>query len=131
MLPTRRRSYGFEFWSPTAKTPKRLALHLIVDNYRTHKHPEVVEWLEAHPCFHLHFTPTSSSWLNLVERFFAEMTRKRIRRGTFRNVPELITAINDYVRLHNVDPRPLVWTAKANDILKKVAKCQATLEAGH
>lgn len=114
-----------------AKTPKRLALHLIVDNYRTHKHPKVVEWLEAHPRFHLHFTPTSSSWLNLVERFFAEITRKRIRRGTFRNVAELIAAINDYIRQHNTDPKPFIWTAKADEILKKVAKCQATLEAAH
>src|SRR6266545_1612825 len=114
-----------------AKTPKRLDLHLIVDNYRTHSHPEVVEWLEAHPRFHLHFTPTSSSWLNLVERFFAEITRKRIRRGTFRNVLELIAAINDHIRLHKADPRPLIWTAKANDILKKVARCRATLEAAH
>ena len=114
-----------------AKTPKRLDLHLIVDNYRTHKHPNVVEWLEAHPRFHLHFTPTSSSWLNLVERFFAEITRKRIRRGSFRNVSELMRAINDYVTHHNKDPEPLVWTAKANDILKKVSKCRATLEALH
>jgi len=114
-----------------AKTPKRLDLHLIVDNYRTHKHPTVNEWLEEHPRFHLHFTPTSSSWLNLVERYFAEITRKRIRRGTFRNVGELIAAINDYVRLTNGDPKPFVWAAKANDILKKVAKCRATLEAAH
>src|SRR6266498_3226615 len=114
-----------------AKTPKRLDLHLIVDNYRTHKHPTVNEWLEAHPRFHLHFTPTSSSWLNLVERYFAEITRKRIRRGTFRNVSELIAAINEYVRQTNADPKPFVWAAKANDILKKVAKCRATLEAAH
>ena len=114
-----------------AKTPKRLDLHLIVDNYRTHKHPVVNEWLEAHPRFHLHFTPTSSSWLNLVERYFAEITRKRIRRGTFRNVSELIAAINEYVRQTNADPKPFVWAAKANDILKKVAKCRATLEAAH
>jgi transposase len=114
-----------------AKTPKRLDLHLIVDNYRTHKHPVVNEWLEAHPRFHLHFTPTSSSWLNLVERYFAEITRKRIRRGSFRNVGELIAAINAYVHQTNEDPKPLVWAAKANDILKKVAKCRATLEAAH
>ena len=114
-----------------AKTPRRLDLHLIVDNYRTHKHPDVLEWLEAHPRFHLHFIPTSSSWLNLVERFFAEITRKRIRRGTFRNVSELIAAINNYIKHHNADPQPLVWTAKANDILKKVAKCRATLETAH
>jgi transposase len=114
-----------------AKTPKRLALHLIVDNYRTHKHPVVVEWLDAHPRFHLHFTPTSSSWLNLVERYFAEITRKRIRRGTFRNVSELIAAINDYVRQTNADPKPFVWTAKAKDIIKKVDQCRAILAASH
>jgi transposase len=108
-----------------------LDLHLIVDNYRTHKHPVVNEWLQAHPRFHLHFTPTSSSWLNLVERYFAEITRKQIRRGTFRNVSELIAAINDYVRQTNADPKPFVWAAKANDILKKVAKSRATLEAAH
>ena len=113
------------------KTPKGLDLHLIVDNYRTHKHPVINEWLEEHLRFHLHFTPTSSSWLNLVERYFAEITRKRIRRGSFRNVSELIAAINDYVRLTNADPKPLVWTAKANDIIKKVSKCRATLEAAH
>lgn len=113
-----------------AKTPKRLALHLIVDNYRTHKHPKVVEWLEAHPRFHLHFTPTSSSWLNLVERFFAEITRKRIRRGTFRNVAELIAAINDYIRQHNTDPKPFIWTAKADEILKKVSEVSSNFRGG-
>lgn len=113
------------------ETPKHLDLHLIVDNYRTHKHPTVVAWLEKHRRFHLHFVPTSSSWLNLVERFFAEITRKRIRRGTFRNVKELEDAINDYIALHNDDPKPFVWTAKTGQILKKVGKCRATLEALH
>jgi hypothetical protein len=113
-----------------AKTPKPLDLHLIVDNYR-HKHPVVGEWLEAHPRFRLHFTPTSSSWLNLVESYFAEITRKQIRRGTFRNVSELIAAINAYAHLTNADPKPLVWATKANDILEKVARSRATLEAAH
>jgi transposase len=113
------------------ETPRHLDLHLIVDNYRTHKHATVLAWLEKHPRFHLHFVPTSSSWLNVVERFFAEITRKRIRRGSFRNAEELTTAINEYIAHHNDDPQPFVWTAKANDILKKVARCRATLEAGH
>jgi transposase len=113
------------------ETPKQLDLHLIVDNYRTHKHPTVEGWLEKHPRFHLHFVPTSSSWLNLIERFFAEITRKRIRRGTFRNAKELTNAINDYIAHNNQNPKPFVWTAKANQILKKVARCRATLEALH
>ncbi len=113
------------------ETPRHLDLHLIVDNYRTHKHPTVNAWLDKHPRFHLHFVPTSSSWLNLVERFFAEITRKRIRRGSFRNVGELTSAINDYIAHNNQNPTPLVWTAKANQILKKVARCRATLEAAH
>jgi len=114
-----------------SRTPKGLDLHLILDNYRTHKHPAVVQWLDQHPRFHFHFIPTGSSWLNLVERYFAEITRKRIRRGTFRNVSELIAAINDYVRKTNADPTPFIWTAKANDIIKKVSRCRATLEAAH
>jgi transposase len=113
------------------ETPRHLDLHLIVDNYRTHKHATVLAWLEKHPRFHLHFVPTSSSWLNVVERFFAEITRKRIRRGSFRNAEELTTAINEYIAHHNHQPQPFIWTAKANDILKKVARCRATLEAGH
>ncbi|MEX2093699.1 MAG: IS630 family transposase [Pirellulales bacterium] len=110
-----------------AKTPKRLDLHLVVDNYRTHKHPVVNDWLEQHPRFHLHFTPTSSSWLNLVERYFAEITRKRIRRGTFRNVGELIAAINDYVKHTNADPKPFVWTKTANQIIRKINRAREAL----
>jgi transposase len=113
------------------ETPKHLDLHLIVDNYRTHKHATVNEWLDRHARFHLHFVPTSSSWLNLVERFFAEITRKRIRRDSFKNVEVLTAAINDYIGHHNEDPKPFVWTAKANDIIKKVNRCRVTLEALH
>src|SRR3712207_6065815 len=98
-------------------TPADLDLHLIADNYASHKHPEVVAWLESHPRFHLHFIPTSSSWLNLVERFFAEITRKRIRRGVFKSVLDLEVAIYrylaDHLADHNERPKPVIWTATA------------------
>jgi len=109
------------------KTPKKKELHLIVDNYATHKHPEVLAWLAKHPRFHMHFTPTSSSWLNMVERFFRDITDKRIRRGVFTSVPELEAAINEYIAAHNVKPKPFIWTAKANDILAKVTRARAAL----
>ena len=108
-------------------TPKNKELHLIVDNYATHKHPEVIDWLVKHPRFHLHFTPTSSSWLNMVERFFRDITDKRIRRGVFTSVPELEAAINEYIAVHNAKPKPFIWTAKATDILAKVTRARATL----
>jgi transposase len=113
------------------EVPKELAVHLILDNYGTHGHPNVKAWLEQHPRFILHFTPTSSSWLNLVERWFGEITRKRIRRGVFRSVPELIAAIEDYIRCHNEDPKPFVWTKRAKEILEKVAHCKAVIETLH
>ncbi len=103
-------------------TPKALALHLIADNYATHKHPAVKAWLAKHPRFHMHFTPTSASWLNQVERFFALITEDRIRRGVFKSVGELEAAIQDYLEHHNADPKPFVWTAPAADILQKVAR---------
>jgi transposase len=109
------------------QTPKGKQLHLIVDNYATHKHPEVKTWLEKHPRFHLHFTPTSSSWLNMVERFFRDITDKRIRRGVFTSVPELEAAINEYIAVHNAKPKPFIWTAKASDILAKVTRARAVL----
>jgi len=108
-----------------------LDLHLIVDNYGTHKHPRVKSWLRRHPRFHLHFIPTSSSWLNLVERWFRELTDKRIRRGSFGNVPELIAAIKDYLDSHNQNPRVFVWTASVEHILTKVAKCKEALDSLH
>jgi transposase/DNA-binding CsgD family transcriptional regulator len=111
-----------------AKTPPELNLHLIVDNYATHKHPKVQAWLKRHKRFHIHFTPTSSSWLNLVERWFREITDQRIRRGTFRSVEQLIQAINDYIQHNNQTPRPFVWTAKAAQILAKVQRARKTLE---
>jgi transposase len=111
-----------------AETPPELDLHLIVDNYATHKHPNVKAWLKRHSRFHLHFIPTSSSWLNLVERWFREITDKRIRRGVFRSVQQLIAAIRAYIDEHNDDPKPFVWTAKAEDILEKVRRARAILD---
>jgi transposase len=113
------------------KTPQGLDLHLVVDNYATHKTPAVKRWLKAHPRFHLHFTPTSASWLNMVERFFAEITRNRIRRGAFTTVAELKTAIMDYLENHNADPKPFVWTKSAGEILEKVARAKQALESLH
>jgi transposase len=103
-------------------------LHLIVDNYATHKHPKVKAWLKRHPRFHIHFTPTSSSWLNVIERWFRELTEKRLRRGVFRSVRELEQAIMDYVDQHNEHPRGFVWTKKAEDILAKVRRARAALQ---
>jgi len=97
-------------------------IHVVMDNYGTHKHPLVRAWFVRHPEFVAHFTPTSSSWLNQVERFFAEITRRRIRRGAFRSVDELERAIEDYLKTHNMDPRPFVWTKDADLILRKVQK---------
>lgn len=109
------------------ETPKGKALHLVCDNYATHKHPKVKEWLEKHPRFHIHFTPTSASWLNMVERFFRSISTDRLERGVFRNVPELISAIDEYIAVHNQNPKPFVWTAKANDILQKVIRANRQL----
>ncbi len=94
-------------------------VHLVFDNYATHKTPEVKAWLEKHPRFKLHFTPTSASWLNLVERFFAEITTKRIRRGSYTSVDDLETAIYDYLAKHNTKPKPFTWTKTAEDILTR------------
>jgi transposase len=112
-------------------TPKPRDLHLIVDNYATHKHPKVKAWLAKHPRFHLHFTPTSASWLNLVERFFGLVTEDAIRRGVFRSVADLEAAIEAYLEHHNADPKPFIWTAPAADILEKVARGRRTLESLH
>ncbi len=110
------------------QTPADLDLHLILDNYSTHKHARVQSWLKRHPRFHLHFTPTSSSWLNLIERWFREITDKRIRRGAFRSVKELERAIMDYIAKHNDDPKPYVWTAKVETILEKIRRARTVLE---
>lgn len=114
-----------------AETPQDLDLHLIVDNYGTHKHPRVKSWLRRHPRFHLHFIPTSSSWLNLVERWFRDLTEKRIRRGSFKTVPELILAIQEYLDNHNQKPQVFVWSAPVERILEKIAKCKEALDALH
>ena len=111
--------------------PKEAELHLILDNYGTHSHPKVKVWLGKHPRFKLHFTPTSASWLNLVERWFRDLTDKRIRRGIFRSVPELINAIMEYIAVNNEKPRPFVWTAATDAILQKVSKCRVILETLH
>jgi transposase len=110
-----------------AEVPEGLAVHLILDNYSTHKHAKVAAWLDQHPRFQLHFTPTSSSWLNLVERWFRELTDKALRRGVFHSVPDLIAAIEAYLTAHNNDPKPFIWTATADDILAKVARGRVAL----
>lgn len=110
------------------EVPKGLQVHLILDNYATHKHPDVQHWLAKHKRFHLHFTPTSSSWLNLAERFFRELDTKALRRGSFNSVPDLITAIQEYLDAHNDDPKPFVWTATAESILEKVRRGRVALE---
>jgi transposase len=110
------------------QTPADLELHLIVDNYSTHKHPKVQRWLKRHPRFHMHFIPTSSSWLNLVERWFREITDKRIRRGAFASVDQLTAAIMDYIAEHNQNPRSFTWTAKVEDILEKVRRAREVMD---
>jgi len=107
--------------------PQDKQIHMIVDNYSTHKHEKVERWLSRHPRFHMHFTPTGCSWLNMVERFFRDLTENRLRRGIFRSVEELITAIFDYIDHHNENPKPFIWTAKAADILEKVKRARAAL----
>jgi transposase len=102
-------------------------IYLICDNYSTHKHERVQRWLEAHKRFHVRFTPTSSSWLNMVERFFRDLTQNRLRRGVFQDLEQLIMAIGEYIDGHNQNPKPIIWTAKASDILEKVTRARATL----
>jgi transposase len=100
---------------------------MIVDNYATHKHPKVQRWLARHPRFHMHCMPTGCSWLNMVERFFRDLTENRLRRGIFRSVEDLIAAIDDYIDQHNQNPKPFIWTAKATDILEKLKRVRAIL----
>lgn len=111
------------------ETPKGKELHLICDNYATHKHPKVKEWLEKHPRFTVHFTPTSASWLNMVERFFRDISENRLRCGVFTSVPELTGAIKEYIAVHNENPKPFIWTAKASDILQKVIRANRRLSS--
>jgi transposase len=114
-----------------AETPSGIDIHLVVDNYGSHKTKRVKEWLGKHPRFHMHFTPTSASWLNMVERFFSEITTKKIRRGVFKSVQALIDAIMDFVEKHNENPRIFTWTKDADTILAKVSKCTEALGTGH
>jgi transposase len=111
------------------ETPKGKTLHLIADNYATHKHPAVQAWLVKHPRFNMHFTPTSASWLNMVERFFRDITVNRLRRGVFTSVPELVAAIDEYVAHHNIKPKPFIWTKSAADILQKVIRANSRLSS--
>jgi len=127
-LPRHRNTEFLKFLRTIDKqVPRGLAVHMILDNYGTHTHPDVRAWLDKHPRFHLHFTPTSSSWLNLVERWFRNLTGKAIRRGVFKSVPDLIAAIEAYLEANNNDPKPFVWTATAEQILEKVRRGRVTL----
>lgn len=109
-------------------TPAEKEVHVICDNYATHKHPKVKAWERRNPRFHFHFTPTSASWLNMVERFFRDLTEQSLRRGVFRSVGELVKAIEEHIEAHNADPKPFIWTATAADILEKVKRGRAKLD---
>lgn len=111
------------------ETPKDKTLHLIADNYATHKHPAVLAWLDRHPRLNMHFTPTSASWMNMVERFFRDITVNQLRRGVFTSVPELVAAIDEYIANHNIDPKPFIWTKTADDILQKVIRANSRLSS--
>ena len=111
------------------ETPANQELHLIVDNYATHKHAKVKQWMQRHPRFTLHFTPTGSSWMNLVERFFADITQDCVREGSFRSVKQLIEAIEEFLDVRNEQPKRYVWRAKGEDILRKIEKARAALNA--
>lgn len=127
-MPKRRHQEWIKFLGRIdAETEPELDLHLIADNYATHKHPKVKAWLKRHTRFHVHFIPTSSSWLNVVERWFREITEKRIRRGVFKSVPQLVEAIESFIAGHNGSSKPYIWTAKADAILEKVARARAAL----
>ena len=131
-LPRHRHEEFVDFLNHIERSvPKRLDIHLILDNYATHKHAAVKEWLAKHPRYHVHFTPTSSSWLNAVERFFSEITVRRIRRGTFASVRALERAITSYVEDHNTNAKPFVWTKSARVIMSKIKKCHAIYDDLH
>lgn len=128
-LPKHRHSEFLKFLKTVDhNVPEGLEIHLILDNYATHKHANAKTWLARNPRFHLHFTPTSSSWLNLVERWFRELTDKALRRGVFHSVPDLIEAVEAYLDSHNDEPKPLIWTATAESILEKVARGRVALQ---
>ena len=113
------------------ETPKDRDVHLIADNYATHKHAKVKAWLQRHPRFHLHFTPTSASWLNAVEGFFAKLTKRRLKRGVFHSIVDLQAAINRFLTEHNQNPKPFVWTADPNRIIEKINRGKQALESIH
>jgi transposase len=131
-LPRHRHEEFIQFLEHVDRSvPKKLDVHLIMDNYATHKHPDVKEWFADHPRYRVHFTPTSSSWLNAVERFFAEITSRRIRRGTFGSVAALKRAITAYVNDHNETATPFIWTKSARTIIRKINKCHAIYGGSH
>jgi transposase len=131
-MPKHRQEEFLKFLRKIDKeTPEKIDLHLIVDNYGSHKTAKVKKWMSTHPRFHMHFTPTSASWMNMVERFFSELTTKRIRRGIFRTVAELEEAITSYLAAHNDNPKIFVWVKDAETILSKVKKCKEVLQTGH
>lgn len=130
----RHRSLEFRSFLSTIDdaVPKGLDLHLVLDNYGTHKTPMIHRWLVKRPRFHLHFTPTGASWINLVERWFATLTEKQVRRGSYRSTKQLIDAIRDYIGSNNQNPKPFVWTKTADEILASIARfCQRTSDSGH
>jgi transposase len=125
-LPRHRHEEFIEFLNHLNRSVSpRFEIHIIMDNYATHKHPAVATWFAQRPRYHVHFTPTSSSWLNAVEQFFAQITAHRIRRGSFRSIPALERAITAYVKDHNTGARPFVWTKSARTIIAKIKKCHA------
>jgi transposase len=127
-MPRHRHQEWIEFLAVLDRqTPKDKQIHLIADNYATHKHPKVKEWLARHPRFHVHFTPTSASWLNMVERFFRDLTENQLRRGIFRSVKDLTSTIQEYLAQHNAAPKPFIWTKSARDILEKVTRARQVL----
>jgi transposase len=129
-LPRHRHSEFLTFLKTIDReVPRGLQIHLILDNYATHTHPNVTAWLAKHPRFHLHFTPTSSSWLNMIESFFAKLTNKAIRRGAFASVPDLIAAIDAYLEATNTNPTPFTWTRTADRIIEQVQRGRVTLNA--
>ena len=131
-MPIHRQSEFLKFLKRIdSETPKDLELHLIVDNYSSHKGSLVKQWLQKHPIIHYHFTRTSSSWLNLVERFFCEITMKMIRRGVFQSVQSLAESITNYLERHNQSPKKYVWTKDAGTIIEKVNKCIEALGTAH
>lgn len=127
----RHREFLFFLRRVDERVPRELAVHVVLDNGSSHKGDTIRRWMKRHPRFHLHYTPTSSSWINLVERWFLDLTEKRIRRGTFQSVPELILAIQEYAATYNEAPRPFVWTAKCEDILRKVERYRERLVAAN